>query len=147
MHLAMTASVPCACTALRKASRAMTRLYDEALAGSGMTTVQFSILRNLARQGAMPLARLAELLVMDRTSLYRTIAPLEACGWVEVRPANSGKARIAEVSGTGRAAMAAATPAWEAAQRRIVGAFGTENWQTIEGALGRLIALARSEAA
>jgi len=67
---------PCACTALRKAGRAVSRAYDEALAAHGMSTAQFAILRHVARGAPLALSRLAEQLVMDRTSLYRAVAPL-----------------------------------------------------------------------
>ena len=79
-------SGPCACTTLRKAARAVGRVYDEALAGKGMTTAQFAILRHVWRGGSVPLSRLADSLVMDRTSLYRALAPVEAKGWVAVSP-------------------------------------------------------------
>ena len=74
MH--MHQSSTCACTALRKASRAVGRLYDEMLADSGLTTAQFAILRHLARAESLPLSRLADHLVMDRTSLYRGLTPM-----------------------------------------------------------------------
>lgn len=142
-----TPPVSCACATLRKTTRAVTRLYDEALADSGLTTVQFSILRNLDRHGELPLSRLADLLVMDRTSLYRTIAPLERHHWVETRASDRGKARTATLTQEGRRVMASATPAWEATQRRIIGGIGIDAWRSIEGVLGQLVDVARGEAA
>ncbi|MES2289741.1 MAG: MarR family winged helix-turn-helix transcriptional regulator [Pseudomonadota bacterium] len=127
----MTFSHPCVCTTLRKASRAVTRAYDEGLADSGMTITQFAVLRNLDRQGAMPLSRLAELLVMDRTSLYRLIAPLERHGWVSVAD-GAGRAKLASITDAGRAAMLAATPAWEKVQDGLVGAMGAEAWAALQ---------------
>jgi DNA-binding MarR family transcriptional regulator len=127
----MSLSHPCVCTTLRKASRAVTRAYDEGLADSGMTITQFAVLRNLDRQGAMPLSRLAELLVMDRTSLYRLIAPLERHGRVSVAD-GEGRAKLASITDAGRAAMLAATPAWEKVQDGLVGAMGAEAWAALQ---------------
>ena len=45
---------PCLCGRLRRASRTLTRLYDEALGPVGLTVTQFSILRTLSRAGARP---------------------------------------------------------------------------------------------
>ena len=139
-------SLPCACTALRKASRAMSRLYDEALAPAGLTTCQYAILRHLARSGDLPLSRLAELLVMDRTSLYRAIAGTERAGWVRIDSAGHGRTRIAVLTGSGRVAMDAATPLWAAAQGRIVGAVGAAEWRALAGSLGELTAIAVRDA-
>jgi DNA-binding MarR family transcriptional regulator len=136
------ATRPCACTALRKASRAVSRLYDDALAEAGLTTNQFSILRALAREGDLPLSRLAESMVMDRTSLYRTLGPIERQGWIEIVAAGAGKVRIARLTAAGRATMARAAPLWEAAQHRIAGSFGADGWAALEAALHGLTTLA-----
>jgi hypothetical protein len=61
----------CVCTTMRRATRALTRAYDEALAPFGITVQQFAILRDIQRAPSLP--RLAEGLVMDRTSLYRAL--------------------------------------------------------------------------
>lgn len=144
MHMHQTS--PCLCTTLRKASRAITRIYDEHLAGSGMTTTQFAILRNLAREGDMSLSRLAELLVMDRTSLYRTIDPIERHGWVAIAPAPQGRAKIARLTQAGQAALDGALGAWEAAQTSMAGAIGTPALSALEAQLSQLVAVSRDRA-
>ena len=135
----------CACTALRKASRAVTRLYEEAMSGTGMSIVQFSILRHLARHGAVPLMELAALLVMERTTLYRALSPLRRQGWVAL-DAGGGRARTATLTGRGRRAMEAATAAWQAAQEDLLGRVGAEDWARVESSLARLVALASAAA-
>ncbi|MEI9852644.1 MAG: MarR family winged helix-turn-helix transcriptional regulator [Sphingomonas sp.] len=127
-------SGPCACTLLRKAARAVGRFYDEALAGAGMTTAQFAILRHLSRTDALPLSRLAEQLVLDRTSLYRAVAPLIDLGWVAAAPGH-GKEKRASLTAAGRAAMRAAEPGWEEAQRRLLGGMDPAAWARIEAQL------------
>jgi len=142
MHHSMTG--PCACTALRKAARAVGRVYDEALAGAGMTTAQFAVLRNIGRGEPLPLSRLAEQLVMDRTSLYRAIGPIEAKGWVRI-VAGPGKAKLASLTPAGRAVMADAEADWEAVQARVVEAMGAARWAELEAALATLTGLAQQE--
>lgn len=139
-----TSSLPCLCTSLRKASRAVTRVYDDRLAGSGLTTTQFAVLRHLARHGDLPLSRLAELLVMDRTSLYRTLAPIERHGWIAIGQAQ-GRTKIASLTAPGRGKMAEATAAWEGCQQEIVGAMGAAQWQALEGQLRALVDASRGE--
>jgi hypothetical protein len=41
----------CICVAVRKASRRLTARYDEALEPAGINLAQFSLLRNIRRQG------------------------------------------------------------------------------------------------
>lgn len=134
-------SAPCACTSLRKAARAVGKAYDDALAPTGMTTAQFSILRNVSRGDAVPLSRLAENLVMDRSSLYRAIAPIEAKGWVKLS-AGPGKAKLAALTEAGKAALAQAEPYWEQAQTHIVGTMG-DVWFGLEFSLKALTRVAQ----
>ena len=132
----------CACTTLRKAARAVARVYDDALAEAGMTTAQFAILRHIAREQPVPLSRLADSLVMDRTSLYRALAPIEGKGWVKIAP-GAGKAKLATLTPKGRAAMKGAESDWAAVQNRIVGTMGAEAWAGLETGLRALTSLAQ----
>jgi DNA-binding MarR family transcriptional regulator len=143
----MSAPAPCVCTALRKASRAVSRLYDERLADSGMTITQFAILRHLAREGDLPLSRLADLLVMERTSLYRTLAPIERHGWIAIAAGPSARIRIASLTVAGREALTRATGAWETAQEDIIGTIGAPAWQALAANLGTLVAISGVTAA
>ena len=120
----------------------MSRVYDEALSGTGMTIAQFSVLRHIARGGETPLSRLAEALVMDRTSLYRALAPLERQGWIKVAQAARGRARIASLTDAGRAAMERATGPWRDAQERLIGAFGADDWTKLETLLRGVVDVA-----
>ncbi|MGK2908648.1 MAG: MarR family winged helix-turn-helix transcriptional regulator [Sphingobium sp.] len=136
---------PCACTTLRKASRAITRAYDQALADHDMTTTQFAILRTLSR-GDLPLSRLAEHLVMDRTSLYRTLAPIIRQGWVEVHPDSTRRSKVATLTEAGGKALVAALPAWAATQTRIVDELGSPAWQNLQSTLEKLVLLTKESA-
>lgn len=142
-HHMSTASDPaCACTTLRKATRAVTRLYDDALAPTGMTITQFAILRNVARRGEIALSRLAEALVMERTSLYRALAPLEQLQWLRISDAGA-RAKTVTLTESGHEAMARARVPWDAMQTRLIGTFGAEQWAVLESSLGRLSVLAQ----
>jgi DNA-binding MarR family transcriptional regulator len=140
---ATSAGAACACTALRKASRAVTRMYDDALSDTGMSIVQFSVLRNLSRHGELPLMQLADLLVMERTTLYRALTPLERQGWVLIAE-GKGRSKTAVLTRRGRRALLAASGAWESAQRKILDAFGLKDWTTLEGSLVRLVSAAQA---
>ena len=82
--------------------------------------------------------RLADLLVMDRTSLYRTLGPIERHGWVAIGDAQ-GRAKQAALTPAGRAKMESATASWEACQDEIVGAIGAGQWEALAAQLGALV--------
>lgn len=124
----------CACTALRKASRAVTRRYDEALSPYGLTTVQFAILRTLSRLGETPLSPLAEEMVMDRTSLYRTLKPMAAAGWVAVGD-GAGRAKLAALTPQGAALLEKAVPDWRRTQAEFEARMGPGTWAALQAGI------------
>ncbi len=116
----MRPDVPCACATLRRATRALTAAYDAALAPSGLRLTQFSVLRTLARLGPVAVTRLAAEAALDRSTMGRNLDPLERRGLVLVTAGETdGRERIARLTAAGEAAIAAALPAWRAAQDRI----------------------------
>ncbi len=137
----MSTALPCACTALRKASRALTRRYDEHLAGTGITITQFALLRNIAREPDLPLSRLADQLVMERTTLYRALTPLERQGWITLATIGAGRVKNATLTEAGRHAVERAIPAWNAAQTEIVEIMGERDLQALAGQLRNLVSL------
>jgi DNA-binding MarR family transcriptional regulator len=74
----------CTCGRLRRAARALTQLYDDVMAPSGLRVTQFSLLRTLSTQGTARMSDLARTLLLDRTALSRTLDPLAERGLVIV---------------------------------------------------------------
>lgn len=145
MHHNDQTPAPCVCTSLRKASRAVTRVYEQAMEGTGLTITQFAILRHLARLGTMPLSRLADALVMDRTSLYRALAPMERQGWIVIA-GRGGRVKDASLSAEGRATMEGATPAWERAQAAMICQIGVEALTGLSASLQQIVAVNQAAA-
>ena len=143
------ATMPCICTTLRKAARAVSRLYDNAIVDAGMSTAQFAVLRNIDRAGELPLSRLAEMLVMERTSLYRMLAPLTRQDWIAIDASPHGRAKIVRLTDAGRTAMAGATTHWSRVQADFVESLGRHEWAALADALQDIAARAsdRLEAA
>jgi DNA-binding MarR family transcriptional regulator len=83
----------CAPVPPAQGDRAITRIYDARLASHGVNVNQFAMLRHIARAGDIALSRLAAQLVMDRTTLYRVLRPVEQAGWVETFPEAKGRGR------------------------------------------------------
>lgn len=117
----------CNCQAVRQAARHVTQYYDRCLAPTGLRVTQFSILAGLDRRGPLTIGALAELMVMDRTTLGRTIGPLERDGLITVVQGRADRrSRELQVTAAGRARLELARAAWSAAQAGFETAFGAE---------------------
>ncbi|MDQ3959981.1 MAG: MarR family winged helix-turn-helix transcriptional regulator, partial [Pseudomonadota bacterium] len=65
---------------MRKVTRAVTQLYDEMLRPAGLRGTQFSLLVVVRMAGPVDVTHLAELTVMDRTTLTRNLELLQKQG-------------------------------------------------------------------
>jgi DNA-binding MarR family transcriptional regulator len=122
---------PCLCNALRRASRAVSRVYDHELRGVGLRNTQYSLLSLLHRSGEMRQGDLGPLTVLDETTLTRTLRPLIAQGWVAVREGKDRRERLVSITGLGTAKLAKARPAWERAQKRIQTSLPKGVWENL----------------
>jgi DNA-binding MarR family transcriptional regulator len=120
---------PCLCYALRQASRAVSRLYDEELRGVGLRGTQYSLLQGLRRSGEVRQRDLAELTLHEETSLTRNLRPLVAARWVAVRTGEDRREKWLRITPGGVAKLEEARPAWERAQARMQALLSKEAWQ------------------
>jgi DNA-binding MarR family transcriptional regulator len=120
-------SSPCNATALRKASRRLTQLYDAALEPTGLRSTQIAILVELADWLTDPptLAELADALAIDRSSLGHNLRPLEREGWVVLgASAVDGRRRHIALTAKGKAKWREGVRLWRIAQERFEHVFG-----------------------
>jgi DNA-binding MarR family transcriptional regulator len=117
----------CLCLAARRASRAITREFDQALRPRGLRATQFTLLAALHLTGPKAIGELAELLSADRTTLTRNLALAEQHGWVTLQPGREdARSRIASVTPKGSRVLNAAMPAWRETQRRLTDLMGAQ---------------------
>jgi DNA-binding MarR family transcriptional regulator len=99
---------------VQRAARALARRFDEALRPFGLTNGQFSLLMSLNRPEPPPMAPVASLLAMDRTTLTAALKPLERRGLVKVIPDPSDRRnRILKLTVKGNNLLARAVPLWK----------------------------------
>lgn len=121
----VSATRECYATALRKASRRLTALYDEALAPAGLRSTQYAILRELEAGGAMTINELAEVLVLDRSGLGHSLRPLQRDGWIALDRGTADRRSVQVVlTEPGRRRFDQASALWSAAQERVVAVLG-----------------------
>jgi DNA-binding MarR family transcriptional regulator len=134
----LASPLPCACGRLRRATRALTQLYDEALAPSGLRVNQFSLLRTLRRCGPMRITELATRELVDRTALSRNLDPLIARGLVEVVRGQDARTRDVALTAAGRRELRTAEPHWARVQDHVVERVGADRLALLVDALAEL---------
>jgi DNA-binding MarR family transcriptional regulator len=132
---AILVATPCMCNALRQASRAVTRLYDEEMRGIGLRATQYSLLRLLHRLGEIRQGDLGPLVVLDETTVTRTLRPLMDHRWVAVRDGRDRRERLVSITVAGRAKLAEARPAWQRAQQRLRTSLPKGAWENLMSVL------------
>ncbi len=119
----------CNFSALRMASRRVSQVYDTILAPLGVKTTQLSILAVVAQKGDPPLTinALADMLVMDRSTLGQNLRPLERQGLLKIAtdPLDR-RARRVTLTRQGRAKLGEGVAYWHKAQAHFEAQFGAE---------------------
>ena len=140
-----TPSPECNCLALRQAARHVTQFYDQCLAPAGLRTTQLSILAKLKRLGPLTINALARELVMDRTTLGRTMLPLERDGLISIEDgAVDRRSKELHLTKAGAERLRVARKLWSEAQTQFEDAFGADRASALRG---ELRAVASSELA
>jgi len=143
VELAKSKGAGCVCGNLRKAARAITQLYDEALRPAGLRVTQFAILGTTMAMEPVTVTRLAEATVIDRTTLTRNLKPLERQGLIRVDLGNDRRQREVTLTAQGREAVAKVYPLWQKAQIHILKRFGNERWKALRHELSTVVSLAQ----
>jgi len=135
-----TPSKECNCLALRQAARHVTQFYDQCLAPSGLRTTQLSILAKLKRLGPLTINALARELVMDRTTLGRTMLPLERDGLISIEDGSlDRRSKELAVTKTGTERLQRAAKLWVEAQKKFEESFGARRAADLRGLLGEVV--------
>ncbi len=110
----------CLCLHVQRAARSLARRFDEALRPFGLTNGQFSLLMSLNRPEPPPMAPVASLLAMDRTTLTAALKPLQRRGLVRIiaDPAD-GRSRILKLTDEAHALLLRAMPVWRQVHEEI----------------------------
>ncbi len=130
---------PCACSQLRRTSRAVSTLYDDFLAPAGLTVTHYALLVSIARDERITRTALGAKVGMERTTLTRNLRPLERQGLVGEKPGSDRRERLLRLTARGRERLDQSFLLWEKAQRAFLAEFGRDR-------IGQLRALLTSAA-
>src|SRR5947209_5933278 len=122
----------------RRAARAVTRFYDQALEPCGIRSTQLTILVGIAKTQPTSISALADVLVIDNTTLTRSLGLLKRQGLVSISDRREKRQRFLSITAQGERTLAECLPVWRAAQERFVASLGAEYWANFRGELERL---------
>ncbi len=126
----------CIADKCRLMSRFITKLYDEALRPTGLTTSQMNILMVTAKYGEASPNQIGEWLYMEKSTLSRNVRRLKENGWLTIHPAERGRTQTTQLTPKGSRARQKGLPLWESAQREaqaILGKTGVEEIMRVAG--------------
>src|SRR6266481_5230594 len=112
----------CNASAVKKAARRLSLMYDTVLAPTGLKSSQYGILSELHSRGAaLPTVReLAEELVMDRSTLGQNLRPLERDELITLfTDPKDRRNRLIALTKPGVAKLNEAAKCWRIAQDRF----------------------------
>ena len=124
-------TLPCLCASLRRATRSLTQLYEEAMRPTGLRSSQFTILQALSLAGEVTQGTLGQILAMDSTTLTRTLAIMGRHGWVERQRGDDRREWRIQISPAGRDQFRRALPYWERAQAVAKKKLGGSRWHQL----------------
>lgn len=135
----------CACHNLRRAARAVTIHYDSVFEPLGLRATQFTILAALAWNEGPNVSTLADVLVLEQSSLSRNLAVLRRRGLVRFTRGTDRRNHSVHLTPAGSTLLARGYTLWRRAQRTIEKALGSEQLDQSIHALRKLTRIAQAE--
>lgn len=130
---------------MRRAARAVANHYDDVLAPSGLKGTQFTLLNAIVLADSPTITELAQLLLLDRTTLSRNLKPLQQQGLVRLTTGKDARARALALSTQGSQALQKALPLWDKAQASVEQLLGKARLRNLQSDLRTLEKLASDQ--
>ena len=110
---------------VRRAARVVGNYYDLHLKSAGLKGTQFTLLNAIFLNPSITITQLADLLLLNRTTLNRNLKPLERQGLVRTDPGKDQRTRVLKLTLAGRSILLEALPLWVEAQSGVVETLGS----------------------
>ena len=111
-------------TRVRRAARVVGNYYDLNLKSVGLKGTQFTLLNAVFLNPSITITQLADLLLLNRTTLNRNLKPLERQGLVHTSSGKDQRTRVLKLTQEGRSILQQALPLWLNAQSGVVDTLG-----------------------
>ena len=128
----------CASFNFRRTARAVTRLYDAAFEKFGIRSTQFAILIGIAKTQPIAMSALAEVLLIDATTLTRSLQLLKKEGLLSISERAAKRQRFLTLTRKGEEMLAKTLPVWRKLHEQFVATVGAEHWADLRNELEKL---------
>jgi DNA-binding MarR family transcriptional regulator len=125
----------CAAYNFRRAARAVSRFYDAILEPSGIRSTQFAVLTAIAKLCPVAISRIGEILVIDPTTLTRSLRLLKREGLIEIAPRGVRRQRLVTLTSKAEKVLTKAVPLWREAQALFLASLGGADWREFKARL------------
>ena len=129
---------PCYWKKLRIITDAVTQRYNQALEPLELNINQFCILSNIDKLHEPSTAALAKAIELDRTTLVRTLKPLESRGLVTDSSLSTQRSRKLQLTSDGKRTLKEARKRWNHVQKEIEQTFGDTEIAAIESMMEKV---------
>lgn len=117
---------------VRRAARVVGNYYDGHLKSVGLKGTQFTLLNAIFLNPSITITQLADLLLLNRTTLNRNLKPLERQGLVRTSPGKDQRTRVLKLTQEGSSLLQSALPLWLEAQSGVVETLGARTQRLTE---------------
>jgi len=124
--LAKSVAAECIAYRVRLLNRVITNIYDRAMKPLGLKVNQANILTMLSLADRASSADITRVLLMDKSTVSRTVDRMRKNGWICVAGHGDGSSQVISVTPQGRKLMAAAHAQWKKAQKQAAALLGEE---------------------
>jgi DNA-binding MarR family transcriptional regulator len=127
-------ALPCYCATLRQAARAITALYEQTLAETGLHATQVTALQVLKAVPMIATTELADTIGIDQTTATRTLALIRKAGLAIDTAGSDRREKRWSLTAEGEARLRKLSPRWEAAQELFEKRLGKAEAQALKKA-------------
>src|SRR5579863_7392951 len=113
-------------------------MYDDAFRATGIRSTQFTILIAVAKSQPSSISTLGSTLLIDSTTLTRTLAKLQKQGLLTISKRAERRQRFVTLTEGGVKALEESLPGWRAAHERFVKTVGADFWLAFRRELERI---------
>jgi DNA-binding MarR family transcriptional regulator len=122
---------------VRRLSRVVSGIYDEALGPLKLKISQFSILVALDSRGRSTAVDLCRLLMMDKSTASRNLQRMRRRGWISIR-ADNGREQVLSLTSAGARVLQTAYPLWRRAQGEATRRLRADGLKALDTVMSRI---------
>jgi DNA-binding MarR family transcriptional regulator len=122
----------CLAFAFRRTARAVTKAYDAALAPFRLRSSQFAILVAVAKTQPVAVGDLANLLLVDPSTLSRGLLLMQRQRLVAVSGRSAMRQRFVTLSPQGARKLDDSIPGWRKVQAQFIKLMGSNHWKELQ---------------